>query len=67
MDTLVQSILDGKLDLTAKEIWHLTGLILNHYRESPNVTRIPSQNMIFIGDLHGELQSVLSIQQYMQK
>jgi len=67
MDALVQSILDGKLDFTKEEIWHLTGLILDLYRASPNVTSIPSQNIIFIGDLHGELQSVLSVQQYIQK
>ena len=67
MDTLVQSILNGKHSITQEEIWHLTGLILDHYRNSPNVVTIPSNNMIFIGDLHGELQSALSVQRYMEK
>ncbi len=67
MDALVQSVINGKQDFTKEEIWHLTGLILDHYRESPNVMTIPSQNMIFIGDLHGELQSVLSVLEYIKK
>ncbi len=67
MDSLVQSILNGKLDFTQEEIWHLTGLILDHYRASPNVMTIPSDSMIFIGDLHGELQSALSVQRYIEK
>ena len=67
MDELVQSILKGKLDLTKDEIWHLTGLINDLYRESPNVATISFPNIIFIGDLHGELRSVLSVQQYIHK
>ncbi|MFW9958876.1 MAG: metallophosphoesterase family protein [Candidatus Odinarchaeota archaeon] len=67
MDALVQSILNGKQDFTQEEIWHLTSLTLDHYRDSPNVVTIPSQNLIFVGDLHGELQSVLSVQRYIKK
>jgi serine/threonine-protein phosphatase PP1 catalytic subunit len=67
MNELVQSILSGKLNLTKDEISHLVAMTLDHYRESPNVAIIPNQNIIFIGDLHGELQRILSVQQYMQK
>jgi len=67
MDALVQSILNGKQNFTKEEIWHLTGLTLDQYRTSPNVMTVPSQNMIFVGDLHGELQSALSVQRYMEK
>jgi hypothetical protein len=67
MDELVQSILNGKLDLTKDEIWHLTGMIHDHYGESPNVQMVPSRNIMFIGDLHGEFQSVVSVQQYIEK
>jgi hypothetical protein len=67
MDELVQSILAGKQDLTRNDIWHLTGMIQDQYRSSPNVISIPSQNIIFIGDLHGEFESVASVQKYVQK
>ncbi|MDH4214346.1 MAG: serine/threonine protein phosphatase [Candidatus Thorarchaeota archaeon] len=67
MDALVQSIFNGKQDFTQEEIWHLAGLTIDHYRASPNVVTIPSQNLIFVGDLHGELQSVLSVQRYIEK
>jgi predicted phosphodiesterase len=67
MDELVQSVLNGKLDFTKDEVWHLTGLINDYYRNSSNIELIPSQNVIFIGDLHGELQSAISVQRYIQK
>ncbi|MHA1575800.1 MAG: metallophosphoesterase [Candidatus Thorarchaeota archaeon] len=64
---IVHSILDGKTDLSKDEIWHLSGLMQDHYRESPNVIDIPTDNVIFIGDLHGELQSTLAIQRAIKK
>ncbi len=67
MDRLVQSILGGKTNFEADEIWHLTGLTQDLLREKPNVVDIPSQNLIFIGDLHGELASALSVQRYIAK
>jgi len=67
MDRLVQSILDGRTDLEEDEIRHLTGLTQDLLREKPNVVNIPSENVVFIGDLHGELASALSVQRLIQK
>lgn len=67
MDNLVQEILSGKTDLSGEEIWSLCGNFQDLYRLKPNVVEIPSSNVIFIGDLHGEAQSVLSVQRFVQK
>lgn len=67
MDMLVQSILNGKPSYKNDEIENLTGLIEEHFQEKPNVIDIPSQNVIFIGDLHGELTSASCIQEYIEK
>ena len=64
---LVRSILEGKTKLTKDEIWHLSGMLQDHYRSSPNVLDIPTDNVIFIGDLHGELQCALAVQRYIKK
>lgn len=64
---LVRSVLDGNTKLTKDEIWHLSGMLQDHYRSSPNVLDIPTDNVIFIGDLHGELQCTLAVQQYIKK
>jgi diadenosine tetraphosphatase ApaH/serine/threonine PP2A family protein phosphatase len=67
MDQLVQSIINGKTDFTEDEVWHLTGMIQDYYRERPNVVEIPAHNIIFIGDLHGELESAISVKRYIQE
>lgn len=64
---VVRSVLDGKTELSKDEIWHLSGMMQDHYRESPNVVDIPSSNVIFIGDLHGELQCAQAIQRFIKK
>ncbi|MFW9805928.1 MAG: metallophosphoesterase [Candidatus Thorarchaeota archaeon] len=64
---VVRSILSGINDLTRDEIEQLTGMIRDHYRESPNVIEIPPQNIIFVGDLHGELNSITSVQSLITK
>ncbi|TFG33763.1 hypothetical protein EU527_06750 [Candidatus Thorarchaeota archaeon] len=67
MTTLVKSILSGKTNLTGDEIWSLCGDLQDLYRESPNVVKIPGNQVIFVGDLHGELQSARSVQHYIEK
>lgn len=64
---LVRSIIEGKTELTKDDIWHLSGLLQDHYRDSPNVLELPSENVIFVGDLHGELQSTQAVQRYISK
>jgi hypothetical protein len=64
---LVRSILDGNSDVSPEDIRHLTGLVQDHYRQSPNVLDLPSEKVIFIGDLHGELQCAQNVQRYVEK
>lgn len=67
MENLVEAVLSGKKDLTGEEIWSICGELQDLYREKPNVVEIPFGNVIFVGDLHGELQSTLSVQKFIQK
>ena len=64
---LVRSILDGENDVSTDDIWQLSGMIQDHYRESPNVLELPTDKIIFVGDLHGELQCLRSIQKLIKK
>ncbi len=64
---IVRSILEGNNKLSKDEIKQLTEMLQDHYRSSPNVLDIPTDNVIFIGDLHGELQCTLAVQQFIKK
>lgn len=66
MDFL-QSILDGNVDTTREDIEKLTRMVRNIYRTKPNVVEIPSRNVFFVGDLHGELDSILGVQRLFSK
>jgi len=59
---LVQSILKGSTDVTSDDIDQLVGMIRDLYHNRPNVVEIPSRNVFFIGDLHGEFESIASVQ-----
>ncbi|MHA1135699.1 MAG: metallophosphoesterase [Candidatus Thorarchaeota archaeon] len=64
---LIRSILEGNNEASKDDIWHLSGLIQDHYRQTPNVLDIPTDKVIFVGDLHGELQCVQAVQRYIKK
>ncbi|TFH08220.1 MAG: hypothetical protein E4H14_06870 [Candidatus Thorarchaeota archaeon] len=64
---LVRSILEGKEELSKEEVCQLLGMIQEHYRSSPNVIDLLTNDVIFVGDLHGELQCIRSVQQYIKK
>ncbi len=64
---IVQSILDGHTEVTREEIVELAAMTRDINCHKPNVVEIPSRNVIFIGDLHGELDSVLSVQKLFNK
>ena len=63
----VQSILNGKTNVDAEEIVRMLGMLKDDYRSKPNVVEIPSSNLIFVGDLHGELDSVFQVQRLFSK
>lgn len=64
---LVRSVIEGKTEVSREEIRQLTGMIRDLYREKNNVVDIPSQKVFFIGDLHGEFESVSSVLQLFHK
>ncbi|MGY5856283.1 MAG: metallophosphoesterase [Candidatus Thorarchaeota archaeon] len=63
----IQSILDGNFDTTKEDIEKLTAMVRNIYRKAPNVVEIPHRNVIFVGDLHGEIDSIISVQRLLSK
>ncbi|MFW9976307.1 MAG: metallophosphoesterase [Candidatus Thorarchaeota archaeon] len=65
--TVIQSILKGDTETTPEDIEQLTGMITDLYRNEPNIVEIPNGNIVFIGDLHGELDSILSVQNLFSK
>jgi predicted phosphodiesterase len=64
---VVQSILNGNVDARRDDIEQLTGMTRDLYHEKPNVMEIPSRNVFFIGDLHGELESISIVQKLFSK
>ena len=64
---LVRSVIEGKTEVSREEIRQLTGMIRDLYREKNNVVDIPSQKVFFIGDLHGEYDSISSVLQLFHK
>lgn len=64
---IVQETIEGKVDHSADEIRQLTGAVCNQYWSLPNVVEIPGENIFFIGDLHGELNSIQRVLQVFMK
>jgi predicted phosphodiesterase len=64
---LLQSILKGKTETSCEDIELLTGMVRDHYKNSSNVVEIPPKNIIFVGDLHGEFDSIISVQKLISK
>ena len=64
---IVQSILNGDTDVTREGIEQLTGLARDLHRDKSNVVKIPPRSVIFVGDLHGEFESILRVQKLMAK
>ncbi len=64
---VVRSILDGTTEVSKDDIWQLSGMMQDHYRQSSNVLELPTDNVIFVGDLHGELQCTRAVQRYIKK
>ncbi len=64
---LVRSIIEGKIEVSKEEIKQLTGMLRDLYCNKSNVEGIPSRNVFFIGDLHGEFDSISSVRQLFRK
>ncbi|MFW9870898.1 MAG: metallophosphoesterase [Candidatus Thorarchaeota archaeon] len=64
---LIHSVIEGKSEVSRDEIRQLTGMIRDLYQGKKNVVNIPSRNVFFIGDLHGEYSSISSVRQLFHK
>ena len=64
---LVKAVLGGKRDITAEDVKQLAGMICDLYDSQPNVVEIPRKRVIFVGDLHGDLDSALAARDYFLK
>jgi serine/threonine-protein phosphatase PP1 catalytic subunit len=64
---LVRSLIEGKTEISRDEISQLTGMFRDLYRNKDNVVDIPSKNVFFIGDLHGEFDSISGVRQLFHK
>ncbi len=64
---LIQEVLDGRTELLAEEIVQLTGMTVDLYKAKDNVIRTPDQNLLFVGDLHGELKTLQSVKRIFEK
>ncbi|MHA2179230.1 MAG: metallophosphoesterase [Candidatus Thorarchaeota archaeon] len=64
---LVQSLVDGKTEVSREDIRQITGMIRDLYRDKNNVEEIPTRNVIFVGDLHGEYDCALGVRDLFKK
>jgi hypothetical protein len=64
---LVREIIDGRTEVSKEDIWQLTGMVRDLYRPMKNCVDIPSRNIFFIGDLHGEFKPIASVLNLFQK
>jgi predicted phosphodiesterase len=60
--SLARSIVEGKTDLSEEEVIHLIGLVEDKYSNEPNLIETPSNDVIYVGDLHGDLGSLKQVQ-----
>ena len=64
---VVESVLNGNLEVTREEVEQLTGMTRDQYRGMSNVVEVPPRNVFFVGDLHGELEPLLHVQKLLSK
>lgn len=61
MASLVDEILNGNRTIDEEGVWELSGLLRDRYRGEKNVIETNADRLIFVGDLHGELEYALRI------
>ncbi|NHJ14843.1 MAG: hypothetical protein EAX95_14275, partial [Candidatus Thorarchaeota archaeon] len=62
---LAKEVIQGQKELSSEEIERLCSTIETMYRGQRNVVDIPSYNVYFVGDLHGDLGSATKIRDLM--
>ncbi len=62
MNQLVSETLRGRTVLKDEDVWELSGVLQDRYRSEKNVVEVDADRLVFVGDLHGEYECLLSVQ-----
>jgi hypothetical protein len=65
LPSIIDDILGGNHLLDEDRIWELSGLLQDRYRGDKNVIESSADRLIFVGDLHGELEYALRVKDLM--
>jgi protein phosphatase len=61
--SVVESVLKGNHKPKAEEVINLNEMVRDYYNRSPNVISTPKEDVIYVGDLHGDLDSLLKVKE----
>jgi diadenosine tetraphosphatase ApaH/serine/threonine PP2A family protein phosphatase len=64
---VAEKIANHEFDISKKEIDILTREVMHVNGDKPNIIEVPKNKFIFVGDLHGELDSILRVQSMIKK
>ncbi|MGV9169313.1 MAG: metallophosphoesterase [Promethearchaeia archaeon] len=54
---LAKEVIHGDHDLVEHEVQYLINRLASNYELKPNVVEFPSEDVLFVGDLHGDIQA----------
>ncbi len=66
-EKLCREVVSGRTDLSAKEAIMLADQFHAKYIHLPNTVNVPSEELLVVGDLHGEYQSIDSVRRRLLK
>jgi len=61
MSSLIHEIIEGRTKVTSDEVEYLTGLSRDLYYDKPNIVETPESNVLYVGDIHGDLGAVKTV------
>ncbi|TFG11144.1 serine/threonine protein phosphatase, partial [Candidatus Thorarchaeota archaeon] len=64
---IAEKIESHEFDVSKNDIDILTEEVMNINYEKPNIIETPKSKFIFVGDLHGELDSLFEVQSMLRK
>ena len=66
-EQLCREVVSGRTDLSAEEATHLADQFYAQQAHLPNTVDVPSEELLIVGDLHGEYQSIDSVRRKLLK
>lgn len=60
---LAKRVITGDYDLVEHEVRYLLDRLSSNYEIEPNVVEFPSEDVLFVGDLHGDLEAAEAVLQ----